>query len=223
MGNKIGPTPCPVMTLLQLITLDFLTREIDRHHVNILRMAELRWSGKGHFFTDDHTIYYSGSEKGGSNCVAFITSSFISKHVLGYNPVSDRIISIRIQAQPINLSTIQVYVPTSTASDSDLEYFYNQLQDTLDGIPKRDIIMITGDFNAKVGEGVQHEDETRAIIGSHGLGSRNERGSILFDFCLANRLTITNTIFQQHPRRKYTWISPNGLVRNQIDYILISS
>ena len=81
--------------------------------------------------------------------------------------------------------------------------------------------MITGDFNAKVGEGVQHEDETRAIS-SHGLGSRNERGSILVDFCLANRLTITNTIFQQHLRRKYTWISPNGCVRNQIDYILIS-
>ena len=99
----------------------------------------------------------------------------------------------------------------------------NQLQDTLDVILKRDIIMITGDFNAKVGEGVQHEDETRAI-GSHGLGSRNEKGSIiLVDFCLANRLTVTNTIFQQHPSRKYSWISPNGLVRNQIDYILISS
>ena len=82
--------------------------------------------------------------------------------------------------------------------------------------------MIIGDFNAKVSEEVQHEDETRAI-GSQGLGSRNERGSILVDFCLANRLTTTNTIFQQHPRRKYTWISPNGLVRNQIDYILISS
>ena len=211
-----------VRTLIQPGTLEFLTREMDRCHVNILGIAELRWSGKGHFSTDDHTIYYSGNEKGGSNGVAFFTSSFISKHVLGYNPVSDRIISIRIQAQPINLSIIQVYAPTSTASDDDLEYFYNQLQDTLDGIPKRDIIMITGDFNAKVGEGVQHEDETMAM-GPHGLGSRNERGSTLVDFCLANRLTITNTIFQQHPRRKYTWISPNGLVRNQIDYILIRS
>ena len=74
----------------------------------------------------------------------------------------------------------------------------------------------------KIGEGVQHEDETRTI-GSHGLGSRNERGSIFVDFCLANRFTITNTIFQQHPRRKYTWIFPNVLVRNQIDNIFISS
>ena len=82
--------------------------------------------------------------------------------------------------------------------------------------------MIASDFDAKVGEGVQHKDETRAI-GSHGLGSRNERDSILVDFCLTNRLTITNIIFQQHPRRKYTQISPNGLVRNQIYYILISS
>ena len=203
-----------VRTLLQFDTLDFLTREMDRCDVNILGIAELRWSGKGNFSTDDNTIYYSGNEKGGINGVAFITSSFISKHVLDYKPVCDRIISIRIQAQPINLSIIQVYAPTSTASDDDLEYFYNQLQNTLDGIPTRDFIMITGDFIAKVGEGVQHEDETRAT-GSHGLGSRNERGSILVAFCLTNRLTITNTIFQQHPRRKYAWVSPNGLVRNQ--------
>ena len=147
-----------VRTLIQPGTLEFLTREMDRCHLKILGIAELRWSGKDHFSTDDHTIYYSGNEKGRSNGVAFITSSLISKHVLGYNPVSDRIISIRIQARPINLSIIQVYAPTYTASDDDLEFLYNQLQDTLDSIPKRDIIMITGDFNAKVGEGVQHED-----------------------------------------------------------------
>ena len=67
-----------VRTLLQLGILDFLTREMDRCHVNILRIAELRCSGKGHFSTDNHTIYYSGNEKGGSNGLAFITSSFIS-------------------------------------------------------------------------------------------------------------------------------------------------
>ena len=211
-----------VRTLSQPGTLELLTRQMDRCRVNILGIAELRWSGKGHFSTDDHTIYYSGNEKGGNKGVAFITSKIISKYVLGYNPVSDRIISIRFQARPINLSVIQVYAPTSAASDEDLECFYNQLQETLDGIPKRDIIMITGDFNAKVGEGVQNENETKAV-GPHGLGSRNERGNIFVDFCVANRLTITNTIFQQHPRRKYTWISPNGLTRNQIDYILISN
>ena len=107
MGNQIGPTPLScddvpkradgrtmgkdlklrkvsrigtwnVRTLIQPGTLEFLTREMDRCHVNILGIAELRWSGKGHFSTDDHTIYYSGNEKGGSNGVAFFTSSFIS-------------------------------------------------------------------------------------------------------------------------------------------------
>ena len=122
---------------------------MDRCHVNKLGTAESRWSGKGHFSTDDHTIYYSGNEKGGSNDVAFITKSFIFKHVLGHNPVRDRIISIKIQAQPINLLIIQVYAPTSTASDNDLGYIYNQLQDILDDIPQRDIIVMTGDFNAE--------------------------------------------------------------------------
>ncbi len=77
--------------------------------------------------------------------------------MLGYNPVSDRIISIRIQGQPVNLSVIQVYAPTSTSSEQVMESFYNQLQDTLDDIPKSDIVMITGDYNAKVGEGIQYE------------------------------------------------------------------
>ena len=98
--------------------------------------------------------------KGGSNGVAFVISSFSSRHILGYNPVSDRIISIRTQTQRINFSIIQVYSPTFTAADDEFEYFYNEFQDTLNGIPNRDIIMITGDFNAKVG--VQHEDETMA-------------------------------------------------------------
>jgi hypothetical protein len=222
LRNTIRIGTWNVRTLMQPGTLELLTREMNRCKVNILGISEMRWSGKGHFSTDDHTIYYSGNEKGGDRGVAFVTSNFISKHVLGYNPVNDRIISIRLQAQPINISLIQVYAPTSSAPDDVLDCFYNQLQDTLDSIPKRDIVMIIGDYNAKIGEGVQHEDEAK-VVGLHGLGSRNERGNTLVDFCLANSLTIANTLFQQHPRRKYTWTSPNGLFRNQIDYILVKS
>ncbi len=75
-----------------------------------------------------------------------------------------------------------------------------------------------GDFNAKVGEGQQKE----AGLGPHGLGTRNERGERLLAFCEVNKFKITNTQFMQHPRRKYTWISPNK-ERHQLDYILISS
>ena len=211
-----------VRTLSKPVTLNLLIREFVRCKLQLLGISEIRWSGKGHFTTDDgQIIYFSGNEKGGSKGVAFIASPFISKRVLGYNPVSDRIISIRLQARPINISVIQVYAPTSAASDEDIDAFYNQLQDVIDGLPKKDVLMVIGDFNAKIGKGLQHDEEAQ-IIGQHGLGKRNERGNMLVDFCIENNLSVANTMFSQHPRRLYTWQSPGGpAVCNQIDFILI--
>ena len=79
------------------------------------------------------------------------------------------------------------------------------------------MLVIMGDFNAKVGS----NGTERSIVGVHGLGDRNDRGQLLVDFCAANELMVTNTLFRQHPRRLYTWTSPRGSYRNQIDYLLI--
>ena len=121
-----------------------------------------------------------------------------------------------MQARPVNISMIQVYAPTSTASDEDIESFYTQLQDALDDLPKSDISLVIGDFNAKIGNGILQAIEAQAI-GQHGLGTRNDRGNMLIDFCLRNDLTVTNTMFYQHPRRLYTWQGPGGKTRNQIE------
>ena len=212
-----------VRTLLQSGLLTLLLREMHRCRVQLLGIAEMRLSGKGHFTSDDGcTVYYSGNDKGGSNGVAFIANSSISKHVLGYNPVSDRIITIRLQARPMNISLVQVYAPTSTAANDDIDNFYNQLQDVMDSLPKNDVVLVIGDFNAKIGKGILHDVESKAI-GKYGLGTRNERGDLLIDFCIENNLCITNTLFSQHPRRLYTWQGPGGMVRNQIDYITIKN
>ena len=96
----------------------------------------------------------------------------------------------------------------------------NQLQDTLDTASKRDAVFVIGDFNAKIGAGHCHEEE-KAVIGKFGLGERNKRGDNLVDFCISNDLVVGNTLFQQHPRRLYTWQSPDGKTRNQIDFILV--
>ena len=212
-----------VRTLLQPGNLDLLLREMDRCKVQILGISEMRWSGKGHFTSKHgHTIYYSGKENSGHNGVALIANNVISNHVMGYNPVNDRIITIRLQATPLNISLVQVYAPTSTASDEDIESFYNQLQDVLDSLPNKDFTIVMGDFNAKVGSGIQLDNE-RKVIGQYGLGTRNERGNALLDFCAGNSLIVANTLFKQHPRRLYTWQSPGNRVRNQIDYILVKS
>ena len=101
-----------------------------------------------------------------------------------------------------------------------MEQYYNSLKDTLDSIPNRDvkiIIIIMGDFNAKVGQ----LRNNKPSCGSFGLGDQNERGADLVEFCQSNNLVIANTIFEHHPRHLYTWTSPDKKTRNQIDYIII--
>ena len=106
---------------------------------------------------------------------------------------------------------IQVYGPTSNAEEAEVERFY---EDLLELTPKKDVLFIIGDWNAKV-----RSQETPGVTG---LGVQNEAGQRLIEFCQETLLVIANTLFQQHKRRLYTWTSPDGQHRNQIDYILCS-
>ena len=126
-------------------------------------------------------------------------------------------ISVHFQGEPFNITVIQVYAPTSNAEEAELEWFYEDLQDLLELTPKKDVLFIIGDWNAKVGR-----QETPGVIGKFGLGIRNEAGQRLIEFCQENALVIANTLFQQNKRSLYTWTSPNGQHRNQVDYILCS-
>ena len=100
-------------------------------------------------------------------------------------------ISVRLQGKPFNITVIQVYVPTSKAEETEVERFYEDLQDLLELTPKKDVLSIIGDWNAKVGS-----QETPGVTGKFGLGMRNEAGQRLIEFCQGNALVITNTLFQ---------------------------
>ena len=126
-------------------------------------------------------------------------------------------ITIRFQGKPFNITVIQLYALTSNAEEAEVEWFYEDLQDLLELTPKKDILSIIGDWNAKV-----ESQEIPGETGKFGLGIRNEAGQRLTEFCQDNALVIANTLFQQHKRRLYTWTSPDGQHRNQIDYILCS-
>ena len=126
-------------------------------------------------------------------------------------------ISVRFQGKPFNISVIQVYAPISNAEEAEVERFYEHLQDLLELTPKKAVLFIIGDWNAKVGS-----QETPGVTGKFGLGMRNEAGQRLTEFGQENALVIANTLFQQHKRRLYTWTTPDGQYRNQIDYILCS-
>ena len=126
-------------------------------------------------------------------------------------------ISVRFQGKPFNITVIQVYAQTSNAEEAEVERFYEDLQDLLELTPPKDVLFIIGDWNAKLGS-----QEILQITGKFGLGVWNEAGQRLIEFCQENALVIANTLFQQHNRRLYTWTSPDGQHRDQIDYILCS-
>ena len=126
-------------------------------------------------------------------------------------------VSVHFQGKPFNIMVIQVYAPTSNAEEAEVEQCYVDLQDLLELTPKKDVLFIIGDWNAKVGS-----QETPGVTGKFGLGIRNEAGQRLIEFCHEYALVIANTLFQQHKRRLYTWTSPDGQLRNQIDCILCS-
>ena len=125
---------------------------------------------------------------------------------------------VRFQGKLFNITVIQVYVLTSNADEAEVEWFYEDLQDLLVlSPPKKDVLFIIGDWNAKIGS-----QETTEVTSKFGLGVQNEAGQRLIEFCQETALVIANTLFQQHKRRLYTWTSPDGQHRNSIDYILCS-
>ena len=125
--------------------------------------------------------------------------------VLGGNLKNDRMISVSFQGKLFNITVIQAYAATRNTEEAEVEWFYGDLQDLLELIPKKDVLFIIGDWNAKVGS-----QETPGVMGKLGLGIQNEAGQRLIEFCQENALVIANTLFQQHKRRRYTWTSPDG-------------
>jgi len=126
-------------------------------------------------------------------------------------------ISVHFQGKPFNITVIQVYVLTSNAEEAEVEHFYEVLQDLQELTPKKDVLFIIRDSNAKIGS-----QETRGVTGKFGLGVQNEAWKRLTEFCQENAMVIENTLFQQHRRRLYTWTSPDGQPRKKIDCILCS-
>ena len=185
--------------------LEVVKQEMARVTINILGISKLKWTGMGKFNSDDHYIYYRGQEFLRRNGVAIIVNKRVRNAVLGCNLKNDRMISVHFQGKPFNIIVIQVYAPTSNAEEAEVECFYEDLQDLLELTPKKDVLFIIGDWNAKVGN-----QEIPGITGKFGLGVQNEAGQRLVEFCQENALVIANTLFQQPRRRLYTWTSPDG-------------
>ena len=162
-------------------------------NIDILEISEIKWTGMDEFNSDDHYIYYCGQESLRRNGIAIIVNKRVRNAVLGCNPKNDRKISVHFQGKPFNITVIQVYALTSNAKEAEVEQFYEDLQDFLELAPKKDVLFIIGDWNAKVGS-----QEIPGVAGKFCLGVQSEAGQRLTEFCQENALVIANTLFQQH-------------------------
>lgn len=111
---------------------------------------------------------------------------------------------IRLRAKPRNITLIEAYALTTVATDEEKDMFYEVLTRAIRNTKKNDVLIVTGDFNAKIGS------EISEVTGKFGLGEQNEEGEKFLEFCIEHILIIANTLFQHHPRRLYTWTAPDG-------------
>ena len=211
-----------VRTLYATGQLDILLHQMKEINWSILGLSEVRWTGEGVIDREEYKIIYSGRRDGRhQEGVALVMKREAAKALLGYRAVSSRIIKARFRTGFGRASVVQVYAPTSDSTEEDIEEFYTELQEVVQNIPDRDLTIVMGDFNAKVGRDWR---EWEGVIGKFGYGEENERGERLLNFCLNNRLKVMNTVFQQRKgNRKWTWESPDGRTKNMIDFVLVGN
>ena len=171
--------------------LQAVKQEMSRVNTDVLVISEPKWAGMGEFNSDDHYILYYGQDSIRRNGVTIIVNKKVQNEIFECSLKNDRMISACFQGKPLNITVIQVYASTSNAEEAEVEWFYEDLQDLTELKPKKDVLFIIGDWNAKVGS-----QETPGVTGKFGLGVQNEAEQRLIEFYQGNTLFIANTQFQ---------------------------
>ena len=122
--------------------LEVVKQEMARVNVDMLGISALKWTGMGEFNSDDHYIYYCGQKSLRRNGAAIMVNKRVQNAVLGCNLKNERMISVRFQGKPFNITEIQVYAPTINAEEAEVERFYDNLQNLLELTPEKDVLFI---------------------------------------------------------------------------------
>ena len=219
LTTKIGTWN--VNTMYQAGKTAQVAAEMRRYKLHVLGISEVRWLSAGQLTLDtgEELLYSGKAERSTHEGVGILISKETKNSLLEWDAVSSRIITARFKSSARNISVINAYAPTNLATEEKKDEFYEQLQAVLSKTPKRDIKILLGDLNAKVGsDNAGRED----IMGKHGLGVQNDNGERLVELCTLNDLVIGGTIFPHKEHHKATWISHDRRTENQIDHIMIN-
>src|SRR6218665_2646621 len=211
-----------VRTLYSAGQLEVLLHQLRGVTWALWAPSEMRWTESGELDRDHYKIIYSGRpDNKHRERVALILKKEAASAMIGYAALGPRIIKARFRTSKGKATAIQVYAPRSNSTEEEIEDFYTALQEAMANTPSQDLIIVMGDFNAKV----RKDWETwKGAMGKFGYGEENERWERLLNFCLGNSLTVMNTAFyQRKANRKWTWESPDGKNRNMINFVLVNN
>ncbi|KAG7297047.1 hypothetical protein JYU34_019980 [Plutella xylostella] len=187
---------------------------------DIIGLSEVKINTEKILEKQDYILMYRGDRKG-KNGIGFMVKSALKGYITDFKTYSDRVARLDMNIGKTTLNIIQVYAPQSKMKkdlEKEVESFYKQVEEALLETGNDTIVM--GDFNSKIGWPLEEE---KSICGPYGYGERNSRGVLLMNFCFENKLQITNTLFKKHQKQKWTWKSPNGEIKNEIDFILVKN
>jgi len=184
--------------------------EMARINLKILGLSETRWTDFGEIKTTmGITLIFSG-RIGPNNAhtagVGFLINKKCKGSLLSWQPISERIIMARFATRARQVTIIRCYAPTENADEQDKDNFYGSLLNAMSSIKKKDIVILMGDINGKVGSdnyGLGH------VIGTHGVGVMNDNGERFIDFCENKGLIVGGTIFPHKTCHKISWVSPD--------------
>ena len=175
------------------------------YKLDILGVSETRWTGHGHFISEDFTVLHSGREELHYQGVGIIIQKNSAKSLIGWKPVNERIITARFQIKHAKVTVVQVYAPTETSPAEEKDAFYEQLQTILDDVPSYDVKLVLGDFNAKIGPDRRGVETT---IGPYSSAQNtNDNGERMTMMGSANGLCVGNTLFKHKRIHKMTYQS----------------
>jgi hypothetical protein len=209
-----------VLSLLRPGALDILVQALKTAKMDITAVQETRWPGSEILQKRNFCFYYSGDRGRYRSGTGFIVSKGAMNAVIGWHPINDRLCSLRVRCKYYNVTLINVHAPTEDKSAEVKEEYYDNLERLLAGVPDRDIKIVLGDFNAKIGK----ESIFFPTIGRYSLHkTTNDNGSRLIGLAASNNLRIASTIFRHKTIHKGTWKIPGTHRSNQIDHIAIDA
>ncbi|CAG4944708.1 unnamed protein product [Colias eurytheme] len=191
-----------------------LTYALENIKFDILGLSEVRRLGCNIEEYDDYILCYIGETKG-LHGVGFLLNKKFKENIHDFTGISERVALLQLKLEQVTISIIQAYAPTETSQEEEVQTFYNDMEKA--HLLAGNNLIVMGDFNAKIGH---PKSEESLCMGRYGYGQRNQRGQQLIDYAIEHQLCIMNTFFKKKQNRKWTWMSPNQKVKNEIDFIM---